>query len=51
MEYNLTLTENDLIVLNEVLMNGVYKDVAPLINKINMQIQKGAQYENNGSDK
>lgn len=34
----LTLTEEDMTILDKVLVNGVYKEVAPLIQKINVQI-------------
>lgn len=40
MDYTLTFTQEDLIVMDKALPLLPYKDVAPLINKINFQIQE-----------
>jgi hypothetical protein len=37
-EYLLKLNQQDLVVLNECLLQGVYIRVAPLIEKINQQL-------------
>lgn len=45
MEYIIKLNENDMMVLNNALVNLPYKQAAPIINKINAQIQE-VQHEN-----
>lgn len=40
MEYTITLTEQEMLVLNDLLLEAPYKVAAPMINKINAQITK-----------
>lgn len=44
-EYNLTFTIEDLKILDECLSNGVFKVVAPLVDKINKQIAENEKTE------
>ena len=50
MDYILRLNDSDMVILNNALVNLPYKQAAPLINKINSQIQE-VHANGNNTDK
>lgn len=38
--YTIKLSDEELIIINNLLINGVFKDVAPIISNINRQLHE-----------